>query len=203
MRRRPCSGRMPTQSTTFHTSSFRGASARLLLRTAVPPLELAPAAREVLASLDRAASMSQVRTGEGLSAEVTAPARLVTVVMSAFAGLALLLTVAGLYGVLSYMVATRRREIGVRTALGAGRAEVLAIVWRRAALLVAMGLIVGSAGAFGVGRLLTTLVGGMPASIPGVVAGACCAMAIASALAALVPAGQAASVDPLEALRSE
>jgi len=134
---------------------------------------------------------------------VTAPARLVTVVMSAFAGLALLLTVAGLYGVLSYMVATRRREIGVRTALGAGRAEVLAIVWRRAAVLVAMGLIVGSAGAFGVGRLLTTLVGGMPASIPGVVGGACCAMAIASALAALVPAGQAASVDPLEALRSE
>ena len=64
----------------------------IVLRTAVPPLELAPAAREVLASLDRAASMSQIRTGEGLSAAVTAPARLVTVLMSSFAALALLLT---------------------------------------------------------------------------------------------------------------
>ena len=156
----------------------------IVLRTTVPPLELAPAAREVLASLDRAASMSQIRTGEGLSAAVTAPARLVTVVMSTFAALALLLTMAGLYGVLSYMVARRRREIGVRAALGAGRGEVIAIVWRRAALLVAIGLIVGSAGAFGVGRLLTNLLGGIPASIPAVVVGACCAMAIASSVAA-------------------
>jgi ABC-type antimicrobial peptide transport system permease subunit len=76
-------------------------------------------------------------------------------------------------------------------------------VWRRATLLVAIGLIAGSAGAFGVGRLLTNLLGGIPASIPGVVAVACCAIVIASSLAALVPAGQAASVDPLEALRSE
>jgi predicted permease len=175
----------------------------IVLRTAVPPLEVAPAARDALASLDRAASMSQIRTGEGLSAAVTAPARLVTVVMSTFAALALLLTMAGLYGVLSYMVARRRREIGVRAALGAGRGEVIAIVWRRAALLVAIGLIVGSAGAFGVGRLLTNLLGGIPASIPAVVVGACCAMAIASSVAAFVPAGQAASVDPIEALRSE
>lgn len=175
----------------------------IVLRTAVPPLELAPAAREALASLDRAASMSQIRTGEGLSAAVTAPARLVTVLMSSFAALALLLTVAGLYGVLSYMVARRRREIGVRAALGAGRGEVIAIVWRRAALLVAMGLIVGSAGAFAVGRLLTSLLGGIPVGIPTLVAGACCAIAIASSVAALLPAGQAASVDPIEALRSE
>lgn len=175
----------------------------IVLRTAGPPLELAPAAREALASLDPAIAMSQIRTGEGLSAAVTAPARLVTVLMSGFAALALLLTVAGLYGVLSYMVARRRREIGVRAALGAGRGAVIAIVWRRAALLVAIGLIVGSAGAFGVGRVLTNLLGGLPAGIPAVVAGACCAMAIASSLAALVPAGQAASVDPIEALRSE
>jgi predicted permease len=175
----------------------------IVLRTAVPPLELAPLAREALARLDRTASMNQIRTGEGLSAAVTAPARLVTVLMSSFAALALVLVVAGLYGVLSYMVARRRHEIGVRAALGAGRGEVVAMVWRRTARLVAAGVIVGSVGAFGVGRLLTSLLGDIAASIPAVVAGACCAMAIAGSVAALVPAGQAASVDPIEALRSE
>jgi ABC-type antimicrobial peptide transport system permease subunit len=123
--------------------------------------------------------------------------------MGSFAALALLLTVAGLYGVLSYMVVSRRREIGVRTALGAGRRDVIAIVWRRAALLVTMGSIVGSAGAAGVGRLLGNLLNGVPAGIPAVLAVACSVMAIAGSVAALIPATQAASVDPIETLRSE
>jgi predicted permease len=175
----------------------------IVLRTAVPPLEVATAAREALASVDRTASMSQVRTGEGLSAGVLAPVRLVTVLMGGFAALALLLTVAGLYSVLSYMVVRRRREIGVRTALGASRGEVIAIVWRRAALLVAVGLIVGSTLAFGIGRVLANLLNGVSAGIPTVLAAACCVMAMAGSMAALVPAAQAASTDPIEALRSE
>jgi ABC-type antimicrobial peptide transport system permease subunit len=123
--------------------------------------------------------------------------------MGSFAAIALLLTVTGLYGVLSYMVAKRRREIGVRIALGAGRGEVIGIVLRRAALLVTAGLILGSAGAFGVGRLLSNVLFGVPAGIPIIVAGACCVMAITSAVAAIVPAARAASVDPIQALRSE
>ena len=110
--------------------------------------------------------MRQIRTGEELSAAVIAPARFLTVLMSSFAAIALLLTVAGLYGVLSYMVARRRREIGVRIALGAGRREVIGIVWRRAALLVTAGLILGSAGAFAVGRLLANRLVGLPEGIP-------------------------------------
>jgi ABC-type antimicrobial peptide transport system permease subunit len=175
----------------------------IVLRTAIPPRDVAPAAREALTSLDRTASMSRIRTGEELSAAVTAPARLVTVLMSSFAALALALTVTGLYGVLSYMVARRRREIGVRAALGAGRGHVIAIVWRRAALLLMLGLIVGSGGAFGVGRVLTNLLDGVPAGIPAMVAGACGVVAIASAVASFLPAAQAASVDPIEALRTE
>ena len=105
--------------------------------------------------------------------------------------------------VLSYMVERRRREIGIPTALGAGRVQVIAIVWRRAAALVTVGLIICSAGAFGVGRLLTRLMTGAPAGVPAVVAGACCVLAIAGSLAAFVPAARAASVDPIEALRSE
>jgi predicted permease len=175
----------------------------IVLRTTVPPLEVAPAAREALASVERGASMSQIRTGEGLAAAVLAPARLVTVLMGGFAALALLLTAAGLYGLLSYMVVRRRREIGVRTALGAKRGEVIAIVLRRAALLLIVGLIVGSAGGVGVGRVLANLLNGVPAGIPTVVAVACCVMSIAGFVAAFVPAVQAASVNPIEALRSE
>jgi len=175
----------------------------IVLRTAVPPFDVAPAAREALASLERRASMSRIQTGEGLSAVALAPARLVTVLMGSFAALALLLTVAGLYGVLSYMVVRRRREIGVRTALGAGRREVIAIVGRRAALLMTIGLIVGSAGGAGVGRLLGNVLNGIPAGIPTVLAVACTVMAIAGSVAALIPAAQAASVDPIETLRSE
>ena len=175
----------------------------VVLRTAVPPLEVESAARAALASLDRQVPMRQIRTGEGLTAAMMAPARFQTVLMGSFAAIALLLTVAGLYGVLSYMVAKRRREIGVRIALGAGRKEVIGIVWRRAALLVTAGLILGSVAAFGVGRLLGTLIFGVPGGIPLIVAGACCVMAMTSAVAAFVPAARAASVDPMEALRSE
>jgi predicted permease len=175
----------------------------IVLRTAVPPLEVESTARAALASLDPQVPMRQVRTGEGLSAAVIAPARFLTVLMGGFAAVALLLTVAGLYGVLSYMVAKRRREIGVRIALGAGRGKVIGIVLLRAALLVITGLILGSAGALGVARLLGNMVFGIPGGISTIVAGACSVMAITSSVAAFVPAARAASVDPMQALRSE
>jgi putative ABC transport system permease protein len=175
----------------------------VVLRTAVPPLEVESAARAALTSLDRQVPMRLIRTGEGLSAAMIAPARFQTVLMGSFAAIALLLTVAGLYGVLSYMVAKRRREIGVRIALGAGRGEVIGIVLRRAAVLVTTGLILGSAGAFAAGRLLGNLVFGVPGGIPTIVAGACCVLAMTSSVAAFLPAARAASVDPIEALRSE
>jgi predicted permease len=175
----------------------------IVLRTAVPPSEIVSAAGAALTGLDRQAAMSQIRTGEGLSATVIAPVRFLTVLIGGFAATALLLTLVGLYGVLSYMVAKRRREIGVRIALGAGRVEVIGIVWRRAALLVTAGLILGAGGAFGVGRLLGNGVFGVPAEISMTVAGACCVMVITSSAAALVPAARAASVDPMQALRSD
>jgi predicted permease len=175
----------------------------IVLRTAVPPLEVESAARAALASLDPQVPMQQIRTGEARSAAMTTPVRFQTVLMGSFAATALLLTVAGLYGVLSYMVAQRRREIGVRIALGARRRDVVGIVLRRAVLLVMPGLILGSAGAFAVGRLMGSMAFGVAAGIPMVVAGACCAMAITGAVAAFVPAARAAAVDPIHALRSE
>ncbi len=175
----------------------------VVLRTAVPPFQVESAVRDALAGLDRQAAMNQVRTGEDLSAAALALIQFPMVLMTSFAAAALLLTVTGLYGVLSYAVARRRREIGVRMALGAGRAEVLGLVLGDAGRLVAAGLILGSAGAFGAARLLENMVYGVRPGDPLIVAGACCLMVITSLAAAYVPAARAVSVDPTQALRSE
>jgi ABC-type antimicrobial peptide transport system permease subunit len=175
----------------------------VVLRTTVPPREVESAARSVLESLDRQVPMYQVRTGEDLSAMVVAQMQFLIVMMGSFAGVALLLTLAGLYGVLSYAVARRRREIGVRIALGAARREILGLVLRQAARLVTAGLILGAAGAFGIGRLLEGVVYGAQPGDPMILVAACVLMVITSMAAAYVPAARAASTDPMQALRSE
>ncbi len=175
----------------------------LVLRTAVPPREVESAVRATLASLDRQAPMYDVRTGEDLTALAIAQPRFQTALMNTFAAIALLLTLTGLYSVLSYTVAKRRREIGVRIALGAARGKVIEMILRQAALLVTAGLILGLLGAFGAGRLLESMAFGIHPSSPIIIASACCLMLITSLAAAYVPARKAASVDPSEALRSE
>lgn len=175
----------------------------IVLRTSVPPLSTVPAVRQALGALNQNVTMQRLRTGEQLAAAVVAPARFLTVLMGTFAGVALLLTVAGLYGVLSYMVARRRHELGVRIALGAGRTAAVRIVSRRAVLLVLPGVIVGAAGSFLLGRLLGSMVFGVPADLGMVVAGAGSAMAVTGLAAAVVPAARAASIHPVQVLRAE
>jgi putative ABC transport system permease protein len=175
----------------------------IVLRTAVPPLQVESAARAALANLDRQVPMHEVRTGEELAARTVAGMRFLIVLMSNFAAVALLLTGTGLYGVLSYAVARRRREIGVRIALGAGRKEVLGLVFRQAMQLVAAGLILGLASAAAGGRLLETMMYGIRPGDPAILAGACGVLVITGMAAAYIPAARAASVDPMQALRSE
>jgi putative ABC transport system permease protein len=175
----------------------------VVLRTVVPPMEVEPAARGAVMNLDREAPMYHVRTGEELSAAAIAGPRFLMVLMGAFAGIALLLTVTGLYGVMSYAVARRHREIGVRIALGAGRREVLGLVLREATQLVAVGLMLGLAGAAGAQRILASIVFGVRPGTPIFVTVACGVMVITSLVAAYIPAARAAAVDPMRALRSE
>jgi ABC-type antimicrobial peptide transport system permease subunit len=175
----------------------------IVLRTAVPPLKVEAAVRAALTSLDPEAPMYQVRTGEEVSAAAIAVPRFLMVLMGSFAGIALLLTVVGLYGVLSYAVARRRREIGVRIALGAGRREVLGLVLREAMQLVVVGLTLGLVGAVGAERLLKSIIFGVRPDDVSMVTVACCVIVITSMTAAFVPAARAASVDPMQALRSE
>jgi predicted permease len=175
----------------------------IVLRTALPPREIEASARAAVASLDPQVPLRRIRTGEELSASVLVPARFLTVLLSSFAAVALLLTITGLYGLLSSVVAKRQREIGVRIALGAARVQVIGIVMLRATLLLATGLIAGSAGAFALGRLLGNMLSGAPGGILGTLGVACCLMTITSSVAVFIPALRAASVDPVQALRSE
>jgi putative ABC transport system permease protein len=175
----------------------------VVLRTATPPLAAEPAARAALMSLDPEAAMYQVRTGDERSAAAYSLQRFVMALMASFAAIALALTTVGIYGLLSYAVVRRRREIGLRIALGAGRREVLGMVLGQAARLVGFGLVLGLAGAMGVQRLLGSVVFGVRAGDPVFLLSAGAIIAIAALLAAYLPALRAASVDPMQALRSE
>ena len=129
--------------------------------------------------------------------------QLSVLLMGGFAAVALLLTATGLYGVLSYAVERRRREIGLRMALGAGRAEVVGLVFRQAAWLVATGLVLGLAGATVGGRLLRASVLGVEPPNLALLSLACGMLVGVSVAAAYIPATRAASIDPMKALRSE
>jgi predicted permease len=175
----------------------------IVLRTAVPPMDVTAAVRAALTELDREVPMYKVRTGDDLASMAIAGPRFLMSLMASFAGIALLLTVAGLYGVLSYAVARRRREIGLRIAVGAGRREVIGLVLRQALRLVVIGLGIGLAGAIVGGRLLESALYGTKPGDPAMIAGACGILLITSLAAAYVPAARAAAVDPMRALRSE
>jgi putative ABC transport system permease protein len=123
--------------------------------------------------------------------------------LGSFAVIALLLTVVGLYGVLAYSVLKRTREIGLRVALGASRNIVLQMVLKQAMLLVAAGVALGLAGAFAGGQILSNMLYGVSPRNPLLLAIACIAITVTAALAALLPARRAASIDPMQALRNE
>jgi ABC-type antimicrobial peptide transport system permease subunit len=120
--------------------------------------------------------------------------------LALFAAAALLLAVLGMYGVMSYAVSQRTREIGLRMALGAGRRTVLGLVLRQGLSLVAVGVVIGLAGAFAASRMVRTLLFAS-ASDPVSFAGASLALIAVAIVASLVPARRASRVDPIVALR--
>jgi len=129
--------------------------------------------------------------------------RFATVLMSTFAGLAITLTIVGLYGVMMYSVSRRTREIGVRMALGAQRSTVLGMVLRDAAVLLASGIAIGTVSALASASALQSMLYGTKPRDPVVMALVCGAVATIGLVAAYVPALRAARVDPMVALRYE
>jgi ABC-type antimicrobial peptide transport system permease subunit len=123
--------------------------------------------------------------------------------MSALGVLGLLLTAAGLYGVMAFVVTRRTQEIGVRVALGARKRDVLALILRRALTLAAVGGAIGIAGALAMSRILAALVFGVSPRDPATIASVCVLLLAVAALASLTPALHATKIDPLEALHYE
>jgi len=175
----------------------------VMLRTALPPRTLESAVREQMGALDPLVPVFQVRTMEELlSTQVTEP-RFHTVLLGCFAGIALLLTMVGLYGVMAYSVTRRTREIGVRIALGASRSTVLSMVLQQALVLLVAGLVLGLATSLAVDRLLQSMLFGVSAVNPVVLALSGLLVALTGLLAAYLPARRAAAMDPMTALRYE
>ena len=175
----------------------------VMLRTDVPPRVLESAVREQMAALDSMVPVFQVSTMEELlSAQVSEP-RFYTVLFGCFAGIALLLAVVGLYGVMAYSVTRRTREIGVRLALGADRSAVLSMVMKQAMVLLVVGLGLGLATSLATGRFLRSMLYSVSAANPAILGFAGLLVGLTGLLAAYLPARQATRVDPMVALRCE
>jgi predicted permease len=172
-------------------------------RTGLEPLSLEPEARLLVASMDGNIPVTDVRRMRDRIGLQLAQPRFAMVLLSAFAGLALALTLVGLYGVMASSVARRRREIGVRLALGAPRQMVFRMVLHQAAVLVAIGMGLGIAAALASGSMLQAYLYGTGARNPIVLVGVCGLVATTGLLAAYLPARRAMQVDPAVALRSE
>jgi putative ABC transport system permease protein len=179
----------------------RGVS--LVASTSLRPDAVLPAIRAAVQDLDRDIPVSDERSMAGLIGARTASFRLGAALMSFFGGVALLLAGIGVFGVINYSVAQRRRELGVRAALGASRGELYATVLKDAILLTISGVAIGLAAAVPASRLMTSQLYGVTRGDPLTYAAITALLAGVGIVAALVPASRAARVDPMIALRAE
>ena len=178
-------------------------SAAIIVRTAVDPESIVSAVRRAIWSIDRNQPIARVRTLQKIIGSQLSTSTQSTALLGAFAMLALLLASLGIYGVLSYAVTQRTKEIGVRIALGANSREIMLSFGKRGLVLTLAGLAAGLALAAGATRLLTTLLYGFqPAFAPTAIPVALILLAVA-ATACFVPALRASRVDPVIALRNE
>jgi putative ABC transport system permease protein len=175
----------------------------IVVRTDVPPRQVETAARRALSELDPEVPMYAVHTGEERAAQAVALPRFLMLLMGGFALTAVLLTAVGLFGVLSYSVARRHQEIGVRIALGAARGDVIGLVFREALTLVTIGLVLGLTCAAATTRILAGVLFQVEPRSPVAMAVAAGVLLGAGAAAAYLPAARAASVAPMQALRAE
>ncbi len=181
----------------FRSSMF------IVARSTGEPLALAAALRDQIWALDRDQPITSLMTMDGRLAESLRQPRFSMLLLGLFAVVALVLSLVGIYGVLSYLVASRTREIGIRLALGAQPAHVVRGVITQALWLVGGGVALGLAGSFALTRLLTSMLHDVSPTDPGVLGGVAALLVTAALAACYVPARRATRVEPVIALRAE
>jgi putative ABC transport system permease protein len=187
----------------FPQSQMPMSAMTLVVRTAGDPRALQPAVRSVVQSLDRNAPVYSVRTVEELLDRSVATPRFNTLLLALFAAVALILTTVGLYGVISCSVAESTPQIGLRVALGAQRRDVLKLILGQGVMLTMAGVVIGLGAAYGLTRLMSSLLFGVNATDPGTFVGVAVLLVIVATLACYLPARRAMNVDPMVALRHE
>jgi len=173
------------------------------VRTQQEPEMLIGGARAAIREIDPELPLDAVGTLDSMIGKSVTVERFGTLLMLSFAGLALVLAMIGIYGVLSYAVTQATQEIGIRMALGAQRGDVLGLVLRHAGILIGLGIVIGMAGAVGIGRLLASDLYEVKGADPTVYIGVVAVLVATGITACSVPAMRAARVDPLKALREE
>ncbi|HVF24146.1 MAG TPA: ABC transporter permease, partial [Pyrinomonadaceae bacterium] len=176
-------------------------SLSLVVRTPGEPTAVAGSVREAIRTVDKGVPNYNLKTMNDVLSNSAAPRRVPMLLLSAFAGVAMLLAMLGIYGVTSYYVTQRTHEIGVRMALGAQVVDVLKLVVMRAMFLAVIGIGIGMAGAVAITRYMTTLLFGVEPVDVVTYVGVAVVLGVVVLVACLVPARRAAKIDPLEALR--
>jgi putative ABC transport system permease protein len=167
------------------------------------PMRLAAPIRAELAAIDKNQPIHSIKPLEATVSELVAPQRFTTTLLAGFAALAAGLAAIGIYGVMSYMVTQRTREIGVRMALGAGAGDVLKMILRQGGVLAVAGVTIGLAASFAATRLISDLLFGVEATDPATMIAITFLVVVVALVASYIPARRATKVDPIVALRYE
>jgi predicted permease len=188
---------------TYDTYFASGWTSHLLVRTVSDPAAIATAVTGIVHVVDPTLPVTEVTTLDGLLSRSISPRRFAAVLIGVLAGLALVLSAVGIYGVMSYTVGQRTREIGVRMAMGAHPGNMLALILGRGARLALIGVTVGVLGALALTRFLSSLLFGVAPKDPLTFAGVALLLFGVALAACYVPARRAMRVDPMVALRYE
>jgi putative ABC transport system permease protein len=195
---------VPGPALTIYQPTWQiGVAGRLFVRAAGDPYALVPAVTRVIREISADQPVERAATLEDVRAEVLSPERLNAFVFSGFAGIALLIAVVGVAGVLAFSVSARTREFGIRLAIGSAPRHLLTRVLREGAVIAGVGVAAGAAGGIVLARVAGSYI--QDVRIPGVmpILGAALVLVGAAILASLMPAARASRVDVIQALRSE